>query len=430
MDRAKQRQLKPDQGRSNVSLLSIVTVVAFVAAAVFAILILRGPRHANDAAPTPPRTAGIAQATSTALVSTATAAPTQSPGPTTPSVALEPTSAPPYLQANDPDVAAAVDGLLANYDGVYGVLVTKADGAVLYSKNSETPFVSASLYKLVLLADIYRKLDAGTLDRAKELTVLKRDFEPDDGVDSFFTEENVGQSFTIERLLFATGAYSSNVAAKMLLTQTDSQSLANETVLLGMTGTHLFVKPDQLVNWPPTAAPDSSQGEMETAVAFDVADASNATTNLTTPADMARFFQLLLRGDIVSKAASAEILGILKQQVIDDRFPVLLPDGAEMAHKTGNLDFVVHDVGIIYAPSGPVILIAMVEADTDDNIPTEVEQRLALIAYGDYNVPPLDYSTDSNSTPAQDTNAIDNAGATDTTGATDGASVDTSGETP
>jgi beta-lactamase class A len=421
MDRAKQRRPRPNQGRSNVNPLSIVTVVAFVAAAVFAILIFRGRDHTNNP---PPSTVVVAQATATAPAAIVTAAPTQTPQRATPSAALEPTSAPPYLQANDPDVAAAVDSLLADYDGVYGVLITKADGAVLYSKNSETPFVSASLYKLVLLADIYRKIEAGTLNRSKELTVLASDFDPDNGPDSFFTEENVGQSFTIERLLFATGAYSSNVAAKMLLTQTDAPSLANEAMLLGMTGTHLFVKPGQLADWPPSAAPDSSQGEMATAVAFDVADAASDTTNLTTPADMARFFQLLLRGDVVSKAASAEILGILKQQVIDDRFPVLLPDGAEMAHKTGNLDFVVHDVGVIYAPDGPVILIAMVEADTDDNIPTEVEQRLALIAYGDFDVPPLDYLADSNSTPAEDSSATDNAGSNED------ASVDTSDETP
>jgi hypothetical protein len=52
-----------------------------------------------------------------------------------------------------------------------------------------------------------------------------------------------------------------------------------------------------------------------------------------------------------------------------------------MAHKTGNLDHVVHDVGVIFAPDGPVILAAMIEAPPDDARATELIQRLALIAY-------------------------------------------------
>jgi len=388
MDRERPRRNGPDSNRAKPNWVLPATILAFVIAAFFGALLLHGRNHSPGVPPPAATVALPATATTAATIATPSAIPV-----TPATSALAPTSAPPYLQANDPQVADAVNALLGDNGGVYGILMTKSDGTVLFSKNSVTPFVSASLYKLVLLADLYRKINAGTLDRAKELTVQQSDFDPDNGEDSYFTPESVGQSLTIERLLFAAGAYSSNVAAKMLLTQTDSVSLNNETVLLGMTGTHLFVKPGQLPGWPPTAAPDSTDSDVATAVAFDVGNAAGNSTNLTTPADMARYFQLLLAGKVVSKAASAQILDILKTQMIDDRFPVLLPPYAEMAHKTGNLDYVVHDVGVIYAPAGPVILIAMVEADSDDNIPTLIEQRLALIAYGQLDVPPLDYPT-------------------------------------
>ena len=397
MNREASRRQRRNSNGKPFSPLTAATIALFLIAAIFAVLIVRGRRDSANS-PLPP-TGTAAVVTATATSPPATLETTGTPAGGAIGASLEPTSAPPYLQENDPAVAAAVDELLGGYDGVYGVVMTRADGAVLYSKNSETPFVSASLYKLVLLADIYRKIESGVIDKTKTITVLAGDFDPDNGEDSYFTQKNVGEAFTVERLLFATGAYSSNVAAKMLLTMTDPADLANEAALLGMTGTHLFVNPADIASWPPSAAPDSSTGEVATAVAFDVADAGDSTTNLTTPADMARYFQLLLAGKIVSQSASSQILGTLKSQVIDDRFPVLLPDGAEMAHKTGNLDYVVHDVGVIYAPTGPVILIAMVEADSDDNIPTEVEQRLALIAYGDLEVPPVDYTAEAE-TPA------------------------------
>jgi beta-lactamase class A len=86
---------------------------------------------------------------------------------------------------------------------------------------------------------------------------------------------------------------------------------------------------------------------------------------------------------------SAAILDILKQQAVDDRFPCLLPFETEMAHKTGNLDHVVHDAGIIWTPDGPVILVAMVENAEDDAIASQVIQQLALIAYHDLDEPAL-----------------------------------------
>lgn len=399
------RGSRPNSNRAALNPMTIVTVGAFVLAAVFAVLIIKGRGGSNaDAPPTLAVTVAAATTASTVAVPTPTvvlaATPAASPGSMAPSLAT------PHLQPNA-DVAAAIDGLLAGHDGVYGVIVMKPDGAMLYSKNSETPFVSASLYKLVLLADIYRKIEAGTVSKSDVLPVLESDFDPENGEDSYFTPENAGQSFTVERLLFATGAYSSNVAAKMLLTLTNPASLSNEAALLGMTGTHLFVKPSELPNWPPTASADGSGAEMATAVAFDDRDASGGTTNLTTPADMARYFRLLLAGKIVSQSASAEILDILKTQMVDNRFPVMLPQGTEMAHKTGDLDNVVHDVGVIYAPSGPVILVSMAEGDSNDDIPIEIEQRLALIAYGQYDVPPLDNDPNADVPVSSDGNAAD-----------------------
>lgn len=387
MDRSRgtQRNAKPP----GISPTTLVTIGAFLIAGIFAVLILKD-RSGGGSNSTPTATAVALVSTVTSAPPPGTPAPTATALPATPAAALEPTSGPLYGQPNDPDVSSAVESLLQNTDGVYGVVIMKPDGSVLYSRNSETPFVSASLYKLVLLADIYRKIESGAVAKSDQLQVLDSYFDPENGEDSYFTPDNVGSNFTVERVLFAAGAYSSNVAAKMLLTLTTHQSLATEADLLGMTNTHLFVDPTTLPNWPPAAAPDSSGADIAAATAFDLNDASNGSTNLTTPADIARYFQLLLDGKIVSKAASAEILDILKTQMVDNRFPVLLPEGTEMAHKTGDLDHVVHDAGVIYAPDGPIILVSMAEGDSNDDIPIEIEQRLALIAYGDFDIPPID----------------------------------------
>lgn len=302
------------------------------------------------------------------------------------------------LPVSDP-LIARIDGLLAGEQGVFGVLVQRPDGTVLYSRNANTPFVSASLYKLVLLVEIHRQVEDGKLDLDQPLLVLPEYYDSVDGTDAYFDPAFAGMETTVEEALFATGAFSSNVAAKALLAETSPAKLNKLAKALGMNNTQLFLHPRELPSWPPAATSDTSAKDAATAESFVLSYASDGKVNITTPADMARFFTLMLRGELVSPTVSVKVSEILQQQVIVDRLPVLLPPGAVFAHKTGNLDFVVHDAGVIYALDGPIVLVAMVEAADDHVRATEIVQRLALIAYGVLDVPAFTGTVIPESTP-------------------------------
>jgi beta-lactamase class A len=96
---------------------------------------------------------------------------------------------------------------------------------------------------------------------------------------------------------------------------------------------------------------------------------------------MATFFRLLRDNKLVSPLTSWRIKHVLDERVITDRLPALLPDFATVVHKTGNLDEVLHDVGFVETPSGPVIVIAMAQAASDVEMTLAIEQRLGLAAY-------------------------------------------------
>jgi beta-lactamase class A len=324
------------------------------------------------------------------------------PPPTTPTTPTpDSATASPPIEV-DPQIARAVETLLDGQRGVYGVVVMQPDGAITYQLNPDTPFVAASLYKLVLLANIYEKREHGELSFAQELELLPEYFPaPDDFADSFYDRSVVGNTASIDELVYATGSYSSNVAAKALLSQTDTTSLDETTIELGLADTYLFIDPSTLPAWSTATATGRDAALLE-AMTFVDAEAQEGPVNITTPRDMSHFFQLLLAGEVVNPEVSAELLALLKQQMIDDRFPYLLPGGTEMAHKTGNLDHVVHDVGIIWAPDGPVILAAMIEDPPDDDRATQIIQRLALIAYGTDKVPPFTKHASSDSSPSTD----------------------------
>ncbi|MER3438939.1 MAG: hypothetical protein C4346_15860 [Chloroflexota bacterium] len=285
----------------------------------------------------------------------------------------------------------AVARLLEGERGVIGVVMARPEGGILVSRNADTPFIAASLYKLILMADIYRRIEAGELALSDPL-VLRREYFPAAGElpDGYWGEDAIGSSVTVEEALFATGAYSSNIGARALLSLTDTASLDAMAQRLGLTSTHLFVADlDRIAHWPPQPGPDSPGADLRVAIDFITTSAAEGPVNITTPRDMARFFDLLWKGEVLSPSVSAEILHILSQQAVDDRFPFLVPPSAILAHKTGNLDHVVHDVGIIQAPDGPIVVAAMIEAAPDDDRATQIIQRLALIAYGRYDVPAL-----------------------------------------
>ena len=299
----------------------------------------------------------------------------------------------------DPDerpvdpITGAINDLIADEDGVYGVILMEPDGTLLYNRNSETPFVSASLYKLILIADICKAIQEGRLFLDTPLYVDWSYFPDSDGTDSYFSIEFAGYETTVEEALLATGAYSSNVAAHALLTLTSPEELNAAAQDLGLTGTFLFQDPTTIPEWQPVAMEDSTAADIALSEEMIRTYSTDGRVNLTTPRDMALFFQLLLSGDVVNTSVSKMIIEILQQQQITNRIPALLPPDTKTIHKTGNLDFVIHDVGIVYGPDGPVILVAMAQGQSNDDRAIAIEQRLGLIAYGQLDVPPMPEGT-------------------------------------
>jgi beta-lactamase class A len=264
-----------------------------------------------------------------------------------------------------------MDALLAGEPGVYGVVVTGPDGQTWYSRNSEVPFVAASLYKLVVMATVYQQETAGTLTLAEPLFV------------------EVAGWVTIDQALFEMIAYSSNEAALALLARVGGVSVVNQTAAdLGLDRTQVLADVSAIDVSAPRPAPDTTVGSIDDAVGFIQGFAPEGWADLTTPNDIAAFFSLLLDGQIVSGAASEAMLALLKQQAIEDRIPALLPDGTEVAHKTGNLPQVVHDAGVIYTDAGPVIVAVLSEAMPDEARAASLIQQVALLVYEDQTASP------------------------------------------
>jgi len=76
--------------------------------------------------------------------------------------------------------------------------------------------------------------------------------------------------------------------------------------------------------------------------------------------DLGMFFQKLYHYKCCGKKYDEIMLDFLAAQTDTDCFPAALP-GVQIAHKTGALDDLYDDGGIIYSPKGHVILVIMTE---------------------------------------------------------------------
>jgi beta-lactamase class A len=317
--------------------------------------------------------------------------PTQTPSPLP--IATQTPIAPPTPQVEPSLLSETLDQLLVNEPGVFGIVVRTQDGTYLYARNSGSPFIAASLYKLVLLADILGRVESGEVNLAQEL-VLDPLYFPDEGddEDSFFDRTDEGLTTTVETALFATGAYSSNVAARALRTLTSPEELTLLARQLGMQSTEFLIDTGDLPFWPEKyLSTDTSDALL--AVAFVEAQNENGPIFVTTPHDIAEFWLRVLNREVVSEWVSSRLLDILEEQVVTDRLPALLQEGVVLANKTGNLYHVVHDSGIVLVDGEPVVVVAMSQGEPDDSHGAEVLQRVALAVIGESTFPP--YSWDN-----------------------------------
>jgi beta-lactamase class A len=117
-------------------------------------------------------------------------------------------------------------------------------------------------------------------------------------------------------------------------------------------------------------------GEIDPAVQIDIRDSA-------TPRDMVRLLTGIYQGHWLSAASRDVVIGAMERcRTGTRRIPAMLPENVTVAHKTGSLNNTSSDIGIITAPDGRSIAVAIYV--TGQGTRGNREARIASIARAIY----------------------------------------------
>lgn len=208
---------------------------------------------------------------------------------------------------------------------------------------------AASTMKVPVMIELFRQVHDGKLKLDDEVTVTNSfksivdgsPYELSASEDSDGdTYKAIGNKLSLRTLCETMITASGNLAANVLVEQLGPKNIQATVDTLGASGMQVLRGVEDLK-------------------AFD-----KGLNNTTDAAGLATLLDKLARGQAVSREASAEMIAILKRQKHNEGIPAGLPEGIEVAHKTGEVTKVHHDAGIVYAKR-PYVLVVLTRGIDD-----------------------------------------------------------------
>ena len=247
-----------------------------------------------------------------------------------------------------------------NFSGYVGLAAQRSDmaGAILY--NGDAVFPTASVIKLIVLAEYFAQVAAGNLHPDQPVIIRAEDQVGGSGV---LKDLQPGLRLTLYDIATLSITVSDNTAANLLIAQVGGLARINARLqALGMSHT-----------------------TMGRPFIFD-----SEADNTGSPADFLHLLLLLARRELIDLSTSQAMLDIMRRQQIMDYIPRYLPHhpfAAEyglsqeitIANKVGMLRGVINDAAIITTPTLTYALVIFTR-DGCDNRPDADNEGAQLVA--------------------------------------------------
>ena len=234
---------------------------------------------------------------------------------------------------------------LAAFSGNVSLFAKNLDTNQTYALREDEPVRTASTIKLAIMAAVFRAVEDGKAKWTDTLAVTKQEKVSGSGVIRELSDDT---RLTIRDLVHMMIVVSDNTATNLLLERFTANAVNAEMDRLGFKQTRSLRKIlGDGKDLKPNPSGFSDAGKLEANHRFGI--------GVSTPKEMAGLIEKMERGEVVSAAASKEMIAILKRQQYKDGIGRHTGD-LTVASKSGSLDRLRSDVGIVYTPAGRIVI--------------------------------------------------------------------------
>lgn len=269
--------------------------------------------------------------------------------------ATPPAPANPLPLRQDAALEAQLKSAIGPYQGKVTLYAHDLGTGQYAAINADVPVPTASVIKLTILYEALEQIRASKASWGEKLTLTKAEQVPGSGVFLFF---DTPMQVTLKDALFMMIVMSDNTATNLVIDRLGIQNIDAQIQALGLKNTWLYKR----IMLPPSGPMPSDQKQF----------GLGKTTAREMASVMTRFVTCNL-GPYAGTGTGAPVqplcdvaMNMLEKQFYRDGLPRYLDNsGLRIANKTGALDHVRNDVGVVYTRSGPVVLSEFTYDNTD-----------------------------------------------------------------
>ena len=226
--------------------------------------------------------------------------------------------------------------------------------------NGDTAFPTASVFKIFVLCELFRREQEGTLSFDEQHTLLNCEKSIGSGILEQAEEGTVYSMMDYAMLMMS---ISDNTASDYLFGVAGRENIRKHIIEpLNLSNTKIDLNCAQLLTYNYDVTIEEYR---------KIVDAENGRfhrrnspyflcqtekNNQSSPRDMVKLLSLMYDGKLLGTDSDQRMIDIMRQCKTNARIPAKLPEGTPVAHKTGSIDHLTNDCGIVYTANGDYVL--------------------------------------------------------------------------
>lgn len=248
----------------------------------------------------------------------------------------------------------ALDGIvqakIQGFAGRVSLYAKNLDSGAIYALRADEPVRTASTIKLPIMVECFWEAAQGKLKLSEPLTLTQGEKVSGSGI---LEDLSDGDRLPLRDMIDLMIVLSDNTATNLILNRIGGNAVNARMAQLGLQQTRVMRK---------ILGDRNDLKPVPTGITDEGAKPENKKWGIgrSSPHEMVIILEKLYKGELVSKDASQEMIAILKRQRDQNGMGRDMKD-VEIAHKSGALDALRSDVGIIYSKRGAIAMAITVD---------------------------------------------------------------------